>query len=119
MDLLTRLRCLRAAVQVHKYRAEHNGAWPRDLSEVGEVPLDPWDGKPLRYRKSEGDRPPFIYSVGYNLLDDGGSGKPPFPLLGMESSLDHIFPLGPWPEEKDDVKSSEGPDEKKEAKRPL
>ena len=95
LDILTRLRCLRVAVQVHKYRAEHEGAWPSDLSEIGEVPLDPWDGKPLRYRQAKGGLPPFIYSVGYNLVDDGGSGTN-FHLDDMESSLDYIFHLVPW-----------------------
>jgi hypothetical protein len=38
------------------------------------VPLDPWDGKPLRYKKL--DKGYVIYSVGSDRKDDGGSADP-------------------------------------------
>ena len=38
------------------------------------VPLDPWDGKPLRYKKL--DKGYVIYSVGSGRKDNGGSSDP-------------------------------------------
>jgi hypothetical protein len=37
---------------------------------MAEVPLDEFDGKPLRYRRE--DEGFILYSVGTNLVDDGG-----------------------------------------------
>ena len=60
--------------QLKRYNMEH-GAYPESLTALtpefmAEVPLDEFDGKPLRYRR-EGEG--FIlYSVGTNLVDDGG-----------------------------------------------
>lgn len=87
----TLLACLRAAVMVHILRAEHEGAWPADL------PLDPWDGRPLRFKAAEGDRPDFIYSVGANLVDDGGVAPGPYQHGVEGAATDTIFPLAPWP----------------------
>jgi hypothetical protein len=52
-----------------------NGRWPRDLAELtpaylDAVPLDPFDGQPLRFKKSDGTL--VIYSVGIDAVDDGG-----------------------------------------------
>jgi RNA polymerase sigma-70 factor (ECF subfamily) len=60
--------------QLKRHKKEH-GAYPESLAALtpefmAEVPLDEFDGKPLRYRR-EGEG--FIlYSVGTNLVDDGG-----------------------------------------------
>ncbi|HOY63949.1 MAG TPA: hypothetical protein PK745_12320, partial [bacterium] len=35
------------------------------------VPIDPFDGSPLRYDKEKR----AVYSVGQNLIDEGGSAK--------------------------------------------
>lgn len=55
------------------------GAYPATLAELTpaflpRVPLDPFDGKPLRYLapKSAADRP-VLYSVGVDGVDDGGT----------------------------------------------
>ena len=52
------------AVQKHT----ETGKWPEDLSGAGV--LDAWNGKPLKISLVDGD--PVIYSVGYDLEDDGG-----------------------------------------------
>jgi hypothetical protein len=49
---------------------------PESLSELvpkylPKVPIDPFDGKPLRYSKEKG----IIYCVGKDLKDSGGSPK--------------------------------------------
>jgi hypothetical protein len=71
----TALRCAIAAVAVERYRRSH-GRWPREFSEVvpaqlREVPKDPFDGKPLRFRGLEGGV--VIYSIGPDAEDNGGN----------------------------------------------
>jgi hypothetical protein len=52
-----------------------NGTWPESLDRIPKdilaaVPLDPYDGKPLRYRRlSDGV---VVYSIGQDRTDDGG-----------------------------------------------
>ncbi|HEX5447181.1 MAG TPA: hypothetical protein VFW87_25425, partial [Pirellulales bacterium] len=64
----------RVALAIERYRLRH-GAPPKALDALApellpEVPLDPFDGKPLRYRVDEdGYR---IYSVGLDGIDQGG-----------------------------------------------
>ncbi len=53
----------------------HHGAWPQTLSDLTPnylpaVPMDRFDGHPLRYLVREGQ--PIVYSIGINLEDDGG-----------------------------------------------
>jgi hypothetical protein len=69
------LRCLTAALAAERYRREH-GAWPESLdklvpAQLTAVPLDPFDGRPLRYRRTEDGV--MIYSVGHDGIDDGGN----------------------------------------------
>ena len=117
LQALARLRCLRAAAMVHRHRSAHAGKWPEALRDCGQEPIDPWDGKPLRYKPPEGGRPAYIYSVGPDLMDDGGMAEQPFqsvrtnlrseggiaaqPLRwgpnGGRAHYDFIFPLGRWP----------------------
>jgi len=58
------------------YKGE-KGRWPTALSELvsqkllASVPLDPFDGKPLRY---DADRK-ILWSIGRDAVDDGGSEK--------------------------------------------
>lgn len=65
------------ALAIESYRREH-GAWPADLaalvpSHLPRVPLDPFDGMPMRYKApSTPDARPLIYSVGADGIDDGG-----------------------------------------------
>ncbi|MDR3583139.1 MAG: hypothetical protein P4L62_02155 [Candidatus Pacebacteria bacterium] len=59
------------ALKVYK---NDNGSLPDTLDKlvpnyISGVPLDPFDGKPIRYSAEK----KIIYSVGSNLIDDGGS----------------------------------------------
>src|SRR5207244_4237215 len=68
------LRCTLTALAVERYRREQ-GHWPASLTalvpgRIAEVPLDPYDGQPLRYRRlADGV---VIYSLGPDRTDDGG-----------------------------------------------
>jgi hypothetical protein len=68
------LRCLAALVAAERYRRAE-GKWPESLEQLrpaylGEVPLDPYDGKPLHYKRlADGV---MVYAVGPDGTDDGG-----------------------------------------------
>jgi hypothetical protein len=67
-------RLMRLAYGVTRYRSKF-GKDPGQLDDLvpefmGHVPLDPFDGKPLRMKKA--DKGLILYSVGVNLVDDGG-----------------------------------------------
>jgi hypothetical protein len=69
------LRCALSAVAVERYRQERR-RWPASLDAVVEagflkaVPIDPYDGKPLRFRAlADGV---FIYSAGADRIDNSG-----------------------------------------------
>jgi hypothetical protein len=69
------LRCTTVCLAAERYRRA-NGRWPATLDELvpGElsgVPLDPYDGEPLRYGKPGGGV--VIYSVGPDATDNGGA----------------------------------------------
>jgi hypothetical protein len=69
-----RLRCAEAAVAVERYRLAR-GDWPRDLAALvpdylKEAPSDPYDGRPLRYRRTADGV--VVYSVGPDGADDQG-----------------------------------------------
>ncbi len=71
---LAQVRCLLALVAVERHRLRH-GRWPDKLGELtpallAEVPLDPYDGKPLRYRRLPDGV--VVYSVGEDGVDNGG-----------------------------------------------
>jgi hypothetical protein len=66
-----------AAIALELYRRRH-AALPASLSELTPallpaVPVDRYDGKPLKYLVRDGT--PVLYSVGTNRVDDGG--RPP------------------------------------------
>jgi hypothetical protein len=69
------LRCAAAAVAVERFRVKFEN-WPQSLEEVikagllKEVPKDPYDGKPLRFKATPTGV--IIYSVGPDKTDDGG-----------------------------------------------
>src|SRR5262249_44284267 len=51
------LRCAVAALAVERYRLAHQGRWPGGLPALvprylGQVPTDPYDGTPLRFRRT-------------------------------------------------------------------
>jgi hypothetical protein len=96
------------AIALKRYQLKH-GNYPPNLDSlvpefVSTVPLDPVDGKPLRYRpKADGTF--LLYSVGENGRDDGGD---PSPEIGATSSsfywqnphvLDWVWPQPATPEE--------------------
>ena len=69
------LRCAGVAVAVERFR-QLNGRWPDALEEIpsdilATVPLDPFDGQPLRYlRREDGVT---VYSIGQDEVDNGGN----------------------------------------------
>lgn len=68
------LRCATVAVAAERYRRD-NGRWPQGIDELTDkylkaVPTDPYDGKPLRYKRLEDGV--IVYSVGPDLVDNGG-----------------------------------------------
>ena len=70
------LRCALCAVAAERYRLRH-GDWPASLQELADkgwidaVPIDPFDGQPLRYKRTVGEGV-IIYSVSFDGVDDGG-----------------------------------------------
>jgi hypothetical protein len=84
-------------IAVARFRKQH-ARLPDSLDELvpdflSEVPMDPFDGKPLRYLITD-DGTAVIYSIGRNRVDDNGE-------LGNER-LDEAFrlePKGPVPAE--------------------
>jgi hypothetical protein len=69
-----RLRCLAVALAAERYRLTHH-AWPDSLDcltpdFLSAVPLDPYDGEPLRFRRT--DEGVVVYSVGEDRVDNDG-----------------------------------------------
>jgi hypothetical protein len=76
MAIETARRMTVAAIALKRYQLK-NGNYPPDLNSLvpeffAVVPLDPVDGKPLRY-KLNSDGTFLLYSVGENGMDDGGN----------------------------------------------
>jgi hypothetical protein len=78
-----KLRSAMVALAVERYGQAH-AAWPASLDGLVRsgllkaVPVDPYDGQPLRYRRlPEGV---VIYSVGVDGIDDGGAIDRPNPI---------------------------------------
>ena len=74
------LRDTVAAIAIERWRSAHGGALPESLNDLvpaflPAIPADPFDGKPLRYRKLKTGY--CVYSVGPNQRDDGGREIPP------------------------------------------
>ena len=51
---------------------------------IREVPMDPFDGEPLRYSKAKA----ILYSVGNDFVDEGGSALPARHSLGEDDDWD-------------------------------
>jgi hypothetical protein len=71
---LAQTRSVAVLLAVERYRRE-KGAWPAKLSElapkfISAVPLDPYDGKPLRYRRLPDGV--VVYALGPDGRDNGG-----------------------------------------------
>ena len=73
------------------YRLRH-GTWPKKLADLSpdlltRIPADRFTGTPLKYRLIEGN--PVVYSVGEDLIDDGG-----LPIPAPESPQQKNAPIG-------------------------
>jgi hypothetical protein len=71
---LAHLRIAQADIAINAYRKQHN-TWPKFLDALvpeffAQAPIDPYVHQPLRY-VVKGDSY-LLYSVGENLIDDGG-----------------------------------------------
>jgi hypothetical protein len=69
------IRCTTVALAVERYRHTHK-KWPDSLDKLcpqflAAVPLDPFDGKSLRYRRVEDGV--IIYSISSDGIDDNGN----------------------------------------------
>jgi hypothetical protein len=87
------LNLARAAIAVEKYFVA-NGRYPRELSDLvpgnlPELPNDPFDGKPLRYKPTATGY--VLYSVGKDGQDDGGLEPPPRIKSADTNSYDVTF----------------------------
>jgi len=68
-------RVVVTAIALKRYQLKH-GTWPQTIGELApeffaSVPIDPYDGKPLRYHPNE-DGTYLLYCVGEDGVDDGG-----------------------------------------------
>ena len=84
------LEVAQTAIAAQKYK-KNTGSLPKNLTDLTpkylkELPIDPFDGKPLRYKKSE--KGFTIYSIGENKIDEGG-------LKGKRSAGDITFQINP------------------------
>jgi hypothetical protein len=69
------LRCAAVALAAERYRLDH-GRWPEAPAQlvpdyIGQLPSDPFDQAPLRYRRLEDGL--MIYAIGPDGRDDGGA----------------------------------------------
>jgi len=77
--LRARLRVAITTLAVERWRLAHKGAMPGSLNDLvpallPAVPLDPFDGQPLRFKKLA--RGYVVYSIGPDQQDDGGKERP-------------------------------------------
>lgn len=75
------VRCARVALATERYRID-TGSFPAKLEDLvpkylDRVPVDPFDGQPLRYRLTPEQT--CVYSVGWDLKDNGGIVDPSLP----------------------------------------
>jgi hypothetical protein len=78
----------------------HNGDYPKSLSELkptflSEIPVDRFTGEPIKYRLINSR--PLLYSVGADLIDDGGTPPPGDPLKAANWTIaPKEAPRGDW-----------------------
>ena len=70
-------------IAIHRFR-EKEGRWPRKLPELvpdflDAPPIDSFSGQPLVYKVTQPEGSFTLYSVGPNLVDDGGTEGEGFP----------------------------------------
>ena len=78
-QLEARRRAALTALAIERFRLEHEGQLPETLEDLRSAPaaelrLDPFDGKPLRFRKLP--KGFVVYSIGSDRSDEGGREKP-------------------------------------------
>lgn len=73
VEAVAQLRLARLALTILTYQSQHNGQFPSALTKLTDVPLDPFDGKLLRYRQTETGF--LIWSIGADRIDQGGTPK--------------------------------------------
>jgi hypothetical protein len=83
-------RLVVTAIALKRFQLKH-GQWPETLAELSPdflpaVPIDPYDGKPLKYH-SNPDGTFLLYSVGEDGVDDGGD---PSPVTSSSSSSPNL-----------------------------
>lgn len=77
----TKSRLVEGAIAVRRYQLKR-GKSPATLAELvpeflAAIPVDPFDGQPIRFRPKEGSLNYTVYSVGFNKVDDGGKRQGP------------------------------------------
>lgn len=97
--IVTAIALKRCQLKHGNYPAELSGLTPEFLPTV---PLDPVDGKPLRYRPNS-DGTFLLYSIGEDGVDDGGDTAPPGALTNpgwfWQKGRDWVWPQPASPEE--------------------
>jgi ABC-type transport system involved in multi-copper enzyme maturation permease subunit len=109
---LCRLRGNQLKLALTRYEVEHGKSAPHLAALVpdyiADIPIDPYDGKPFRYRISPGERIPYkqylettwievrpgqgiIWSVGPDAIDDGGKIQAAQVLPGKLGNFDVVF----------------------------
>lgn len=89
------MRCAQAALAAERYRID-TGSFPVKLDDLvpkylDDVPLDPFDGRPLRYRLTSEQT--CVYSVGDDFHDDGGHMDPSLPRTEQQDVGFRLLPL--------------------------
>ncbi len=96
-DHAAHIRVTQTVLAVERFRRAHGNALPSDLEQLvpaylSAVPTDPYDGKPLRFKKLG---PGYVlYSIGRDLRDDGGLELDP---KNPNAAHDVTFTVERWP----------------------
>ena len=90
---VAQLEVAKTLVAVERHRLAHTSL-PETLGQLvpdylAEVPVDPFDGRPLRYRRT--DQGFVVYSVGEDSKDDGGEQEPPTETKRPDETWDLVF----------------------------
>jgi len=115
-------RAAAIALAIALYRFDHNGIWPGSLEQLvptylPSVPLDPLAGnsQPFKYSGPNAATQRFVYSVGEDGIDNGGSTSPLHPKWNANNgppwgSRDAVYHLTPQPRTIDDSTSDSAED---------
>ena len=90
---VAQLEAAKALLALERYHLAH-ASLPETLDQLvpgylAQVPLDPFDGAPLRYKRS--DRGCVVYSVGEDGRDDGGKQEPSKETKRPSETWDLVF----------------------------